>query len=51
MLGQDLDAVAGVGLVQGLEGQVCQRDVPLALILLMATADGNKGKGCRNIGI
>lgn len=42
MLGQDLDTGAGVGVVQGLESQVCQRDVPLALVLLMATGDGGR---------
>lgn len=47
MLRQDLDAVAGVGVVQGLKGQVCQRDVPLALILLMASVHEDRIEGSR----
>lgn len=42
MLGQDVDTGARVGVVQGLKSQVRQRDVPLALILLMATAGGQE---------
>lgn len=37
VLRQDLNTGTGVGVVQGLESQVCQRDVPLALVLLVAT--------------
>lgn len=50
MLGQDVDTGARVGVVQGLKSQVRQRDVPLALILLMATADGQEERkdGCGN---
>lgn len=50
MLGQDLDTGAGVRVVQGLESQVRQRDVPLALVLLMATAEGGsvRMEGSRN---
>lgn len=37
MLRQDLHTRTGVGVVQGLESQVCQRYVPLAFVLLVAT--------------
>lgn len=43
MLRHNLNAGAGVTVVQGLESQVRQWDVPLALILLVTTADGKKG--------
>lgn len=51
VLGQDLDAVAGVGVVQGLEGQVRQRDVPLALVLLMASVHESRMEGSRRAAI
>lgn len=43
VLGQHLDAGARVRVVQGLEGQVGQRDVPLALVLLVAAAGEERG--------
>lgn len=36
-----------VGVVQGLKGQVCQRDVPLALVLLVASVHENRMGGSR----
>lgn len=45
VLRQDLDAMTRVRVVQGLKGQVCQRDVPLALVLLMTSVHENKMKG------
>lgn len=36
--------MARVRLVQGLESQICQRDVPLAFILLVTTA-GTQSEG------
>lgn len=47
VLRQDLDAMTRVRVVQGLKGQVCQRDVPLALILLMAAVDEKRTEGSR----
>lgn len=47
VLRQDLDTMTRVRVVQGLKGQVCQRDVPLALILLMAAVDEKRTEGSR----
>lgn len=50
VLRQDLDAMTGVGVVQGLKGQVCQGDVPLALVLLMASVHQERMEGSRQNG-